>query len=244
MSLAAYTAGESVENLVQDCVRISNCPDLGLDPATKLPPTAGNLYNAPAYRWLLDIIRNLYLEHDWAFAIKAGTLTQVSALCLSLPDDFWRCAFTNPLYVLKQGVLRKPLLQVTRPTFFNTTTFQARPDIHTPERFYISRPDGLIYLDPPPQESYAYELHYFKLIPELTDPEFVPEFPHRNYLRQALLVRCFEDQSDSRIDGARFELTQIWKSICSSIYDFREDPMQSELPMLDPQFFRNVCFED
>lgn len=243
MGLAAYEAGESLRNIIDDCTRLANCPDLAFDPATKAVPVPGVLANAPAYRWLLDIIRNLYLEHDWPFAIVARTLSPVSPICLGLPEDFWRVAYTNPLYALRTGTDRWPLEQITRPQFFNNQAL-ANNQPNRPTTFYVSRPDALIYLNPPPNASYSYELHYFRLIEELTDPDEIPQFPHRDYLRQALLVRCYEDQSDTRAMTARMDLIDTWKKIRSSIYDLREDPQQQERNMLDPQFFKAVCYDD
>lgn len=242
MALSAFTAGETLQEIVADCTRLANCPDSAFDPATKAEPTPGNIRKAPAYRWLLDIIRNLYLDHDWPFAIKAVTLSQVSALCLLLPDDFWRVAYTDPLYALKPPE-RISLEHVTRPQFFDNQKL-ANNTPGRPSKFFVSRPDGLIYLDPPPSETWAYELHYFKLVDELTEITEVPQFPHRDYLRQALLIRCYEDQSDSRALAARLDLADIWKRIRSSVYDYRENPEQNNLSMLDPQHFRNVCFDD
>lgn len=242
MGLAAYEAGETLQDIVNDCVRLANCPDLAFDPATKAEPIAGEISRAPAYRWLLDIIRNLYLEHDWPFAIKARTLLQISPICLQLPEDFWRVAYTNPLYALIAGVGRWSLEHITRPQFFDNPSL-ANNATERPRTFYISRPDALIYLNPPPDQTYVYELHYFQLIPELTDVLEVPRFPYRDYLRASLLVRCYDDQSDTRAMAARLDMMEIWKRIRQAIWDFREDPEQMPNTMLDPQIFRRVDYD-
>jgi len=243
MALAAYTAGETLKDLVDDCVRLANCPDLAFDPATKAEPVPGEISRAPAYRWLLDIIRNLYLEHDWPFAIKARTLLQTSPFCLQLPEDFWRVAYTDPLYGLLAGELRWSIRHITRPQFFDNPGL-AKMIKERPRTFYVSRPEGLIYLNPPPDQTYVYELHYFKLIHELTDILEVPQFPYRDYLRACLLVRCYDDQSDSRASIARLDMLEIWKRIRQAVWDFREDPEQMPNTMLDPQSFPRVCYDD
>ena len=242
MGLAAFEAGETLQEIVHDCVRLANCPDLAFDPATKAEPIDGQIRNAPAYRWLLDIIRNLYLDHDWPFAIRAVTLNQISPICLQLPDDFWRVAYTDPLYALRPPE-RISLQHITRPQFFDNASL-ANNTPGVPSKFYISRPDALLYLDPPPALAWVYELHYFRLVQELLSVGEVPQFPHRDYLRQALLIKCYDDQSDTRAAMARMDLMEIWKRIRSSIYDTREDPQQQERNMLDPQFFNKVNYDD
>lgn len=245
MALAAYTEGESLEDLVNDCERLSSNPGLNLDPDTKLPPVPGTLKKAPAYRWLLDIIRNLYLVHDWPFAIIARTLEIDSGTerCLCLPADFWRVAYTNPLYALIANETRFSLHHITRPQFFDNQGLASK-QVGPPSRFYVSRPDALIYLDPIPDRVYIYELHYFRLIEEIDDITFVPQFPYRDYLRQSLLVKYYEDQDDSRAVMAEQERQELWVRIRSSIYDYREDPIQLPNSMLDPQFFHNVSYDD
>jgi len=245
MTLLAFTSGESLEELTNDCERMSASPGLNLDPATNLPPTAGNLKNAVAYRWLLDIIRELYLVHDWPFAIQARTLEIVPSLerCLKLPEDFWRVAYKNPLYGLLEGE-RFSIEHITRPQFFDNNASLAQKSRGQPRTFYVSRPDGLIYLDPIPNRPWIYELHYFKLIAELTEKEHIPQFPYREYLRQALLVKYFADQDDTRMVAAAAERDRMWKEIRGTIYDYREDPVQLKDSMLDPQYFAQVCFDD
>lgn len=246
MGLAAYEEGESLEQIVNDCERLAGNQGLNLDPVTKLPPTAGNLANAPAYRWILDIIRNLYLVHDWPFAIIARTLEIDSGTerCLCLPADFWRVAYTNPLYGLIANETRFSIAHVTRPQFFDNQGLANSTSRGRPVKFYLSRPDALIYLDPIPDQTYIYELHYFKLIEEIDDITFVPQFPYRDYLRQALLVKYYEDQNDSRAQVAEIERQQLFMRIRSSIYDYREDPIQMPNSMLDPQVFGTICFDD
>jgi hypothetical protein len=248
MALAAYTAGNSLREIAENCAAKASRPDIIIDPATKLPPVDGSIKNALAYRWLLDIIRNLYLNWDWPFAIVARTLEQATDQCLYLPDDFWRVAFTSPLYGLMSEASGNPdrfqINHVTRPDFFNNPDLAKSSRRGKPDEFYVARPDGLIYLNPPPDKTYAYELHYFRLIEELTSINEIPQFPHRDYLQQALLCEVYDYADDSRLIAAVSMRNQIWMTIRGSAYDMREEGMQTDVPMLDPKYFRNVNFED
>jgi len=248
MGLAAYEAGNSLREIVENCAAKASRPDITLDPATKLPPVDGVIKNALGYRWLLDIIRELYLKWDWPFAIVARTIPQISTLCLQLPTDFWRVAYTDPLYALMSEStgtpVRHPIIQGTRPDFFNNLQLAKTSRRGLPECFYISRSDALIYLDPPPDKSYAYELHYFRLIQELTSINEIPQFPYRAYLQQALLCEVYDYADDSRLISAVQMRNQMWMEIRGSAYDMREDGIQSSIPMLDPKYFRNITFED
>lgn len=248
MALAAYTAGNSLREIVENCAAKASRPDIALDPATKLPPIDGEIKNALAYRWLLDIIRNLYLTFDWPFAIRARTLLIANDICLYLPEDFWRCAYTSPLYGLMDETSGNPerfqINHITRPDFFNNPDLAKSSRRGKPEEFYVSRPDGLIYLNPPPDKLYTYELHYFRLIEELTSIEEIPQFPHRDFLEQSLLCQIYDYADDSRLITAVATKNDIWKMIRGSVYDYREDGVQSDVPMLDPKYFRNVNFED
>lgn len=244
MALAAFVAGETLKNIVDDCERIAANPGLNLDPLTKVEPIDGQLYNAPAYRWLIDIIRNLYLVHDWPFAIVARTLAKASDRCLLLPEDFWRVAYDNPLYGLIGGSDRFVIPQVTRPQFFDNVMLSQPESRGKPRKFYLARREQLIYLDPIEDYPYTYELHYFRLIPEETSINAVPEFPHRDYLRQALLVKYWEDQDDERISATVQLRDQMWMQIRGTIYDLREDPIHIPGGMLDSQWFTRVQFED
>jgi len=244
MALLAYTAGESLEEIVNDCERIVSNPGLNLDPTTKLPPIDGALHNAPAYRWLLDIIRNLYLDTDWHFAIQARTLVFTSERCLLLPEDFWRMAYDNPLYGNAPG-RRFGIRQITRQQFFNNMSDLSSNRKGLPTTFYVSRPDGLIYLNPIPNEVFTYELHYFRLIEELTSIIEIPQFPYRDYLRQALLIRYFEDQDDSRLGEAEQLRQQMWMQLRSGNYDVREDAFSTPAQgLLDSQYFPSVTYDD
>jgi hypothetical protein len=244
MALSAFVAGDSLEDIVNDCERIASNPGLNLDPATKLPPVDGSIKNAPAYRWLLSIIRHLYLEQDWPFAIQARTLSFASERCLLLPDDFWRVAYKDPLYGLVENLKRIAPKQVTRPQFFDNDLLIQKLRTGQPSTFYIDRAAALVYLDPIPDQAYAWELHYFRLIEELTSITEIPQFPYRDYLKQALLVRYYEDQDDSRITNAEQVLAVMFGQIRQAAYDTREEPQTLETGMLDPQYFRVVNYED
>lgn len=243
MALAAYEQGESLKELVADCERLTSNPHLDWDPATKLPPIDGALSNAPAYRWLLNIIRDLYLQTDWHFAIQARTLAMATARCLWLPSDFWRVAYESPLYGLLAGQKFK-IRHITREQFFDDPNSTDQGPKGRPTRFYVSRPDQLIYLMPQPDQAYAYELHYFKLVDELTSIEEIPQFPYRSLLRQLLLIKYYEDQDDTRLSVAQQELTVLWSQIRTSNYDMREDSNTGPGTFMDPQFFRRPCYED
>jgi hypothetical protein len=242
--LWAYGAGERAKDIVDDCERMCANPKLNLDPATDLEPIAGALNNAPAYRWLDDIIRSLYLRVDWHFAITAVTLTvDPDILCICLPADFWRVAYTNPLYLMSTTG-RKSLNQITRPQFFDNTSLHLEAAPNEPRDFFVDRGAGVIRLWPIPDQIYVFELHYFKLVPGLNDIIDVPVFPYRDYLRASLLVRYYQDQDDNRLAYAEQERQSLWREIRGTNYDLREEPGSTLGYALDPHHFRSVQFDD
>lgn len=240
----AYSQGERAKDIVDDCERLTANPKLNLDPATGLEPIAGALVNAPAYRWLDDIIRSLYLTVDWHFAITAVTLTvDPETLCICLPADFWRVAYTNPLYLMSTSG-REALNQLTRPQFFDNPNLALEATPTKPTKFFVDRVAGVIRLWPLPDQMYVFEFHYFRLIEPLNDITDVPIFPYRDYLRAALLVRYYQDQDDARAVGAELERQKIWKDIRGTNYDLREEPGSTLGYALDPHHFRTVVFDD
>jgi hypothetical protein len=188
----------------------------------------------------------LYLEHDWHFAIQARTLAFAGGTdrCLLLPDDFWRVAYDNPLYGLLAGIDRFLIRQITRAQFFDQNVNDMNR-VGKPSRFYLSRPDGLIYLTPKPDTgNYAYELHYFLLPDTGTSIGDIAKFPFKDLLRSKLLVMYYKDQDDDRIGDEMQMQAQLWMQIRGTNYDMREEPLHPTNVMLDSQWFPNPQFED
>jgi hypothetical protein len=240
MALNAFTDGQTLQQIVADVERLAGNPKLHFVTGTVAEPGNGQLRGAPAYRWLLSILRDLYLLHDWAFTQSGLTYPLPSgARSINLPNDYWRLAFDNGCFLI-DGNTRIQLEQWDRQTFFGPV-FQSN-NTGQPHSFFIERKNGAIWFEPIPSKAYLIELHYFRHIQDLDDITDVPVFPHTDYLISALLVKYFIDQDDPRAASAEQQRVRLWAQIRGVAHDIKEDPQQ-EIP-LDPQWFRTPQWGD
>lgn len=243
-----YTTGQTFKNIVDDCERLSNNPKLNLDPLTGLEPGAGALKNALAYRWLLDILRSLYTLHDWPFLITAKTLTLPNgASSVSLPPEFMRTSGQELFFWIIASTGRTPIYQQNRELFFADFPTVATPG--KPQFCYVDRISGSIFLKPFPDQTYLSEFHFQQLprgakansdgvAPDTIND--VPWFPHQDYLTQALLVRYYIDQDDTRAQAAEQMRLELWSKIRGSAWDQREGGANWNTVALDATVFPPV----
>lgn len=236
MSLNAYSTGKTAQQIVEECERVARYPGLNKK-ANGNDPGAGELRQAIAYGWLLDILKETYTLFDWPGTQKATTL-QLIARSQSLPSDFWRLQYENGLIILLDNE-RVPLENCTREKFFTTMVDNA--NTARPLRFYIDRTKaGSLFVDPIPDRTYLAELHYYALPADLTNISDVPDFPYDAYLFWALLERYFIDQDDTRLAVAIQNKTKLLMDIRGISFDTREQDSSSTL---DNRFFSGMPWE-
>lgn len=219
MATEAYTTGQSLKNIVDDCEAMFNKPRLNLDPATDAEPILGALRNAPGYRWLLDIIRNLYVLYDWPFAITATTLTlPTGTRSLTIPSRYWRLAYERGVILIDpSNSSRTPLEHLNRETFFNTA-YKADSS-GRPCSFFLAQGNGTLWFEPNPDKTYFVEIHYYQTndmstLDQITD---IPPFPHHDYLKLALMVEYAIHQKDSDAQGFETRRLTKWREIRGSV---------------------------
>lgn len=254
----AFTSGQTLQEIVASCERLADNPGLNLDPGTNAEPVTGALRNAPAYKWLLDLMRELATLHDWPFFQTAKTLTLPSgASSVSLPPEYWRMSGEIPMWILtgsgNAGTLgaRRPVQLLDRETFFAGFPTTSTASLGIPNYCYIDRINGSIFLRPIPDQTYLAEFHFFQ-IPKGTTANFsgttaqgvtnasitdVPWFPFHNYLEKALLVKYYIDQDDNRAQEAEAQRQALWTQIRTANFDLREGGLAANLLLLDPQVF-------
>jgi hypothetical protein len=237
MALDAYTTGKTAQQIVADCERAARFPGLNLDPNTGNEPTAGNLLNAFAYRWLQDVLKEAYTLFDWPGTQKASTL-QITSRSQTLPSDFWRLQYENGIIIILDND-RHPLENCTRERFFGIMTDDSKPA--EPNKFYIDRNKaGSLFVDPKPNKTYLAEIHYFALPAKLNSIIDVPDFPYDVYLYWSLLERYYPDQDDQRLAMAVQKKAMLIGEIRGVAFDTRE---QDSASMWDTRFFRGMPLE-
>jgi hypothetical protein len=237
MSLDAYTTGKTAQQIVADCERAARFPSLNLDPNTGNEPTAGNLPNAYAYRWLQDVLKEAYTLFDWPGTQKASTI-QITSRSQSLPADFWRLQYENGIIILLDND-RHPMENCTRERFFGIMTDDSKPA--EPNKFYIDRTKaGTLFVDPKPDKLYLAEIHYYALPPKLNSVLDVPDFPYDNYLFLGLLEKYYLDQNDDRLGAVLQKRLMLLAEIRGVAFDTRE---QDSASIWDTRFFRGMPLE-
>lgn len=192
-----YTTGKTLEQITQECEELTSTPKLNLK-ADGTAPSAPDINNVIAYRWLNDILRELYLMHDWPFNLKISTIAlPKGSRSVNVPARFWRIAFDQGIVLLDVNI-RNPLNGVDRQLFFHTMT--DNDNVGMPRKYFIDRASNgnIIFVDPIPDRNLFLELHNYELPAELTDRTFIPVFPHHDYLVIALWVRYLLRDDDPR----------------------------------------------
>lgn len=240
MDLYIYSEGKNAQQITDACELLAGQPKLNLCPDTGQPPAnSAELDITPAYAWLNDILQGNYVDQEWPFLDSAETVTMFAGSAeVALPCNFLRVQFDDALIILGAHNQRTPVRHVDPTAFWRGALSSSRA---MPTRFTIDRKRSVIILDPTPDKSYVCELHYRFFIPRLTAITDVPFFPHKDYLEKQLKVMYYEQQNDSRIDGARNEAANAYARIRVAAYDNRD--AENQIP-LDSGFFPNVIHED
>lgn len=227
MALNAYTAGLTAAQLMEQCEALANYPGLNL---------VGGVVStsSQAFRALNEILTGLYTQYEWPFLDTGGTVA-IAARENSLPPDFWRCRFENPL-ILLDGDSRYVLQQLDPETFFHAGV-SAPSQTGRPSVFTIDKNRSSFYVDKTPDQSYVGELHYQKYIARLSATSAVPMFPHPDLLVQKLLAWYYQQQDDTRWQAAKAEADAMFLRIRASAYEDRDS--SAAIP-LDGRMFRGM----
>ena len=227
MSLNAYTAGPTAAELVAQAEALAGHPGLHL-------VSGSESISAPAYVALNEILTGLYTQYEWPF-LDTGANVTISARENSLPTDFWRCRFENPLMIL-DGDSRYILQQYDPATFFHAG-LSSQVVTGRPSSFSIDKNRSSYFVDATPDKTYNGELHYQKYLARLTATTAVPMFPHPDLVIQKLLAWYYQHEDDSRWQAAKAEADNMLLRIRASAYEDRDSA--AAIP-LDGRIFRHM----
>jgi hypothetical protein len=189
--------------------------------------------NAPAYQELQTILDHLSLAWDWPFARTVCTFT-ISGRSANLPSNFWRIGFQDPLYVLDESGARSRLV-LQAPDKWHDMLGQPDSEgdagLGRPERGWLRKDNGqgILYVDPIPDQTYTVEIHFYPWQCALTDPSDRPWFPYSHYLVSRLASVLALSQDDSRAQS-EFQLAEkMMQEIRRSISD--QDTRGRSIPL-------------
>lgn len=226
MALNAYTAGLTAQKIVAQCEQACGSPGLHL--------TSGGseAITAPAYVQLNEILTSLYTQHEWPFLATASNIV-IASRENSLPVDFWRSRFHDPL-ILIDGDTRYTLM-LMEPAAFYHSGLASTSTTGKPTRFMIDKNRSSYFVDCIPDRSYNGELHYYKYVARLTAITDVPLFPDSQLLVQLLCAWYYQRDDDAgRWQIAKSENAEAVARIKASLTE-ESDGGNS---LLDPRVFR------
>lgn len=244
--LDAYSQGLTAQEIVEQCETLAGSPGYHLNPTTGLAPTTPAEFKAtPAYRQLRVVLNELYLQYEWPF-LATGTNLAVAGRENTLPLDFWRVQFANPL-ILLDGSQRHMIHHLSPDQFFRhmrQTSGSARPTYWT-----IDKSRSSFYVDPIPDKGYLCEFHYYRrpnfdaddAPDKLTDPTDIVRMPHSELLIEKLMAWYYRVQDDARYPTAKQEAGEMLSRIRAASDDDRD--AAAAIP-LDPLIFSTPTYED
>lgn len=230
MALNAYTAGLTAQKIVAQCEQTCGWPGLHL-------VSGSEVITAPAYVQLNEILTSLYTQHEWPFLATAANVV-IASRENSLPVDYWRARFHEPL-ILIDGDDRRTLSLLEPAQFFHmglaSTTATGRPT-----RFTIDKNRSSFYVDCIPDRSYNAELHYYKYVARLTAITDVPMFPDSGLLIQLLCAWYYQrDDDQTRWQIAKAEGAESVARIKASL----TEDSDGGNTLLDPRVFRSPDYD-
>jgi hypothetical protein len=230
VALNAYTAGRTAQQIVAQAEQTCGHPGLH-----QVSGTEG--ITAPAYVQLNEILTSLYTQHEWPF-LASATNVVISARENSLPLDYWRARFVEPL-VLIDGDSRITLMLLAPEAFYHSglssTTATGRPT-----RFTIDKQRSSFFVDCLPDRSYNAELHYYKYVARLTAITDVPLFPDSQQLIQMLCAWYYQRDNDpERWQIAKAENVEAIARIKASLTEDSDGGND----LLDPRTFRTPDYD-
>lgn len=230
MALNAYTAGRTAAQIVAQAEQTCGHPGLHL-------VSGSEAITAPAYVQLNEILTSLYTQHEWPFLATAANVV-ISARENSLPTDYWRARFSDPL-ILIDGDSRYtlPLLD---PSAFYHAGLSSTTATGKPTRFTIDKNRSSFFVDCIPDQSYNAELHYFKYIARLTAITDVPMFPDSALLIQLLCAWYYQrDDDPNRWQMAKAEGAEAIARIRASLTEDSDGGND----LLDPRVFKRADYD-
>ncbi len=225
MGLDAHEDGLTAAQIVAQCEALHDYPGKDL-------VSGSASINAPAYVALNQILKALYTQRDWPF-LASATNVSIAARENSLPTDYWRARFTDPL-ILISGDRRIPLRMLDPATFFQRG-LHSQSNTGTPSSATIDKKRGSFYVDCIPSQTFNAELHYFRYVAALTATSDVPVYPHSDHVVQLLNAWYAQQQNDSdRYQMAKAEAAEAEARIRASVWESTDD----DNTLLDPRVFK------
>lgn len=187
---------------------------------------------APAYLELQLILDSLALSWDWPFTRILCSM-EVSDRCSDLPSILNRISFHDPFFIRDTQGNSLPLRLLPEDEFFTTISHD---DVRGfPTRASIQKANGLLFVDPIPDQTYTVIVHLQPWQIPLAEITSLPWFPWSEYLVSALAVKLCLDQDDNRVQAEAQLAAKLFKEIRSSISDQGERTAQVKL---DPRVYR------
>lgn len=230
MGLDAYEDGRTAAEIMAQCEAMHDYPGLNL--------VGGSVStSSKAFIQLNEILTDVYTSRDWPF-LASATNVVISARENSLPTDYWRARFHDPLVLIK-GNERLALTMLDPASFFHGG-LHAINATGEPKRATIDKKRGSFYVDCSPDRSYNAELHYFRYVARLTATSDVPLYPHHSHLIQLLNAWYAQQQNDpERYQMAKAEAGEQEARIRASLWESTDD----DNTLLDPRLFRRPDYD-
>jgi hypothetical protein len=191
VALSAFSGVRTAQEIVSRAERLSGSPGLNLDPTS-----GAEVLTAFAYVSLQDILDHQNLTKD--FGWNAETLNfQVSSRLTTLPTNFWRIQFADPIWVIGPDGSRNPFALLDAPTFYARVT-PTVAGTAMPRMGYIDHSTGVLTVNVAPDKAYIVEFHHMPWEPALASIAAKPWFPYSQYLTFALTAELAEHEDDDR----------------------------------------------
>lgn len=226
-ALNVQTRARTAQQIVAAAEIRSGNPNRHLDPSS-----GSEALTAPAYVALQGILDTLEQSYDWPFTDDATTIT-ISTRTTTLPLDFWRVTFASAFLTDPESGGRFPIPLIGHEEFHRQLT----PSTHgtgQPVRLTVFKnlgyangvqaPQGSIMADPVPNKPYYLELHYNPMRIPLAGITTIPWFPWSEYLTEALLVKIYFMEDDTRVAGAIAERDRLLAVIRQGMSDAGQRP--------------------
>lgn len=214
MALDVFTNTRTAQQIVASAERRAGGPGYHLN-------TSGvEDLTAPAYVELQMLLDTLATTENWPFRDDAVSIA-VSTRTTVLPPDFWAMVITEAYVIDADTGGRSPLYLLGRKEFFARVT-PANSAVGMPSTGTIMKnrgaaaagtPNGTLIVDLSPDKAYLVEIHYNPIASPLAAITTKPWFPYHEYLVEALLVKLYFAQDDTRADGSRQERDRIMRKI-------------------------------
>lgn len=230
MALDFFANGLTAKQVVTVARRRAGNADLHLD------ANGNETLDAPAYIQLQLLLDHLALSWDWPFT-RIICEMPITARSQPVPTSLLRISFSDPFFITEPGTgIRTPLRLCSEEEFFKILQFS--PEIalvSLPQRGFLQKSTGLLFVDPFPDKAYTAEVHLQPWQVQLETVDSLPWFPWSEYLFHALALELCLDQDDSRAQSEAQLAQVLFKEIRHSISDQGE---RTNRLTLDPTVYR------